>query len=202
VIPGMSIKFGDVCRFKRRLYAVDKTGRTVAVGPDDPTVQLVAESLVGGGVAKFLVESKGDLLLVDVYNCERIDFPGHNPVRIHLFKLNEKESEWVKLKSLGDIILFLGADCSFSASASDLSVAKGNCVIFLENVFQSIQHFGYVHCPTGLTWTTTGCVLDLDNHRLSPFCPIIRNISTCSRSLQSGSSKAAIVTEYVILHLI
>ncbi|AES99260.1 DUF295 family protein [Medicago truncatula] len=92
---------------------------------------LVAESLVGGGDVKFLVESKGDLLLVDVYDCTRIGFPGHNPVRIHLFKLNEKETEWVKLKSLGDIVLFLGADCSFSASASDLSVAKG-CILDLD----------------------------------------------------------------------
>jgi len=164
----MSIKFGDVCRFKSRLYAVDKTGRTVAVGPDDSTVQLVAESLVGGGQVKFLVESKGDLLLVDVYGCARIGFPGHNPARTHLFKLNEKETEWVKLNRLGDIILFLGADCSFSASASDLSVAKGNCVIFLENVFPSFQHFGFDHFPRGLNRTTTGCVLDLDKHQLSP----------------------------------
>ncbi|XP_024641451.1 uncharacterized protein [Medicago truncatula] len=51
---------------------------------------------------KFLVESEGDLLLVDVYECIRTGFPDHDPVRIHVFKLNEK-----KLTSLGDKICTL-----------------------------------------------------------------------------------------------
>ncbi|RHN49673.1 hypothetical protein MtrunA17_Chr6g0449121 [Medicago truncatula] len=68
---------------------------------------------------KFLVESEGDLLLVDVYECIRTGFPDHDPVRIHVFKLNEK-----KLTSLGDKVLFLNFICSFSTSASNLCVSK------------------------------------------------------------------------------
>jgi len=110
VIPDMSTKFEDICLFKGQPYAVDKIGKAVVVGLDS-SVQLMDEPLVGGGDMKFLVESEGDLLLVDVYDCLFNDLcnPDHNDrVRIDLFKLNEKEKKWVKLTSLGDRVLFLG----------------------------------------------------------------------------------------------
>jgi hypothetical protein len=66
VIPDISMKFEDICLFKGRPYAVDKIGKTVMIGPD-LSVQLLADLLVGGGNMKFLVESEGDLLLVDVF---------------------------------------------------------------------------------------------------------------------------------------
>ncbi|RHN76666.1 hypothetical protein MtrunA17_Chr1g0146361 [Medicago truncatula] len=62
--------------------------------------------------------------------------------------------KWVKLANLGDIVLFLGSLCSFSASASalDLCVPKGNCVIIMDNIFSNAP-----------------CVfLDLDDGRLLP----------------------------------
>jgi hypothetical protein len=102
------------------------------------------------------VESEGDLLLADVYECIRTGFPGHDPVRIDVFKLNEKEKKWLKLTSLGDRVLFLNFICSFSASASDLCVSKGNCVIFMDNIFTSAMHYGH-----------NTCVLHLDQGRLS-----------------------------------
>jgi len=162
VIPDMSANFGDICLFKGRPYAVDKIGKTIMVGPDS-SVQLVAEPLVGGGNVKFLVESEGNLLLVDVYDCRCLCIDPNNPglnyhVRIDLFKLSEKEKKWVKLTSLGDRVLFLGlrlgSVCSFCASASDLGVTKGNCVIFVGNIFQSIKSYQTY-------------VLDLDQGRLS-----------------------------------
>ncbi|KAK2440308.1 hypothetical protein QL285_011734 [Trifolium repens] len=128
VIPDISIRYGDLCLYNGVAYAVDNTGRTIMVRPDDDSgVQLVAEPLIGGGNIKFLVESEGDLLLVDVYDSR---------LKIDLFKLNEKEKKWVKFTSLGDRVLFLGLVCSFSASASDLCVPKGNCVIFMDNIFR------------------------------------------------------------------
>jgi len=118
VIPDMSTKFGDICLFEGKPYAVDKIGKAVVVGPDS-SVQLVVEPSVGGGDMKFLVERKGDFLVADVYDCLYTDLcnPNHNDrVRIDLFKLNEKEKKWVKLMSLGDRVLFLelGLVCSFS----------------------------------------------------------------------------------------
>jgi len=86
--------------------------------------RLVAEPLVGGGRGHtaFLVENEGGLLLAGFEI---------GSLRIDLFRLNEKEKEWVKLTSLGDRVLFLGFVCSFSISASDLCVPKVNCVIFI-----------------------------------------------------------------------
>jgi hypothetical protein len=154
VIPDMSIKFGDICLFKGQPYAVDKIGKTIKVGPDS-SVQLVADPLTGGGKTKFLVESEGDLLLVDVYDCcYYVDI--NNPLRIYLFKLNEKDKKWVKLTSLGDRVLILGHASSFSASASDLRVSKGNCIIFPNYLFILPR-----------SWECEGYVFDLDQGRLS-----------------------------------
>ena len=153
-IPNMSAYFGDICVFKGRPYAVDKTGRTVTVGlgPDESTVQLVAQSLVGGGQTKFLVESDGDLLLAD-FSHRWYD----NHYKINVFKLNEEEKKWVKLANLGDIVLFLGSLCSFSASASDLCVPKGNCVILMDNIFNR-------YCKSSFLDLDHGQLLDLSNY--------------------------------------
>jgi hypothetical protein len=71
--------------------------------------------------------------------------------------LDEKEKEWVELTSLGDRVLFLGNECSFSVSASDLSVAKGNCVVFMDDVFEILDE------PI---WHSGMCVYHLDQCQL------------------------------------
>jgi hypothetical protein len=149
VIPDMFTCFGDISVFKGRHYVVNKFGRTIRVGPDDLTVELVAEPFVGGDI-KFLVENEGELLLVDIY--ESFCFS------IEIFRLDVKEKKWVNLStSLGDRVLFLGNGCSFSASASDLCVSKGNCVIFIDDAFLS---FGFNNFHYG------NCVFHLDQRRL------------------------------------
>jgi hypothetical protein len=150
-IPEMSAYLGDIRVFKGQPYVVDKTGWTVTVGQDGSNVQLVAVSLVGGGDIKFLVESDGDLLLADVYDRK---FKDREHVRIDVFKLNEKEKKWMKLANIGDRVFFLGLLCSFSASASDLCVPKGNCVIIMDNIFTRVR------CERSF--------LDLDDGRLLP----------------------------------
>jgi hypothetical protein len=147
VFPYMSMKTGDICIFKRRLYAVYKTGRTIMVRPDGSSFQVMAKPFVCGQYLKRLVESQGDLLLADV--CK-------SSGRVDLFKLNEKEKKWVKLTSLGDNrVLFLGYTWSFSASTFDLRVAKGNCVIFVKIISDSSK-------PDDVY------VFDLDEGQLSP----------------------------------
>ncbi|AES69472.1 putative F-box domain-containing protein [Medicago truncatula] len=123
-IYDISTTSGDICVFKGQCYAVDKFGRTVMIGPDS-TVQLVAEHVVHGGDRKLLVESDGELLLVDIY--ESLHF------NIKVFRFHEKEKKWVNLMNLGDRVLFFGKGTSFSASASDLCVSKGNCIIFIDD---------------------------------------------------------------------
>ncbi|GAU31177.1 hypothetical protein TSUD_316020 [Trifolium subterraneum] len=58
--------YTDVCVFNGRPIAVDSSGRTVVVGPD-LSLDLVAEAVFGGDT-KILVESDGELLLVDKYS--------------------------------------------------------------------------------------------------------------------------------------
>ena len=158
VIPDRSAKFGDICLFKGWPYAVDKFGRTVMVGPDNSNVHLVVEPLVGGGDIKFLVEREGELLLVDIYECFCFKFPGPDAIRVDVFKLDKKEKKWVKLTTLGDSVLFLGNECSFSASASDLCVPKGNCVVFTDGGdFRYFKNMWFGNC-----------VFHLDQGRLSP----------------------------------
>jgi len=151
VVTAIEISTGDICLFKGRIYVVDKAGRTIMYAPDS-SVRLMDEPLVNSEHIKFLWESEGELLLAEVYKCKRIHFPsGSDPVRIDLFKLNEKEMKWVKLTSLGDMVLILGMVCPFSVAASDLGVSKGNCVICMHDSFL---------CPS------MGCVLELDDGRL------------------------------------
>lgn len=166
VIPVMSARLEDICIFKERPYMVHKTGRTATLGPDDLTVQLVAGSLVsGGGDIKFLVESEGDLLLVDIYESIGFDLN----LMVNVFRLDEKEMRWVNLMSLGDRVLFVGNGCSFSASASDLCVPKGNCVIFIDDAF---LNFNFKIIQYG------NCIFDLDEGRVSPLsdCPEYFNL--------------------------
>jgi hypothetical protein len=122
-LPPMSL-WGDICIFKGRPCVADKNGRTLMIG-ENLSVFLLADPVFGSNV-KFLVESECDLLLVDCYQDRRT-------IRFDVFKLDEKEKKWVKLSTLGDRVLFVDQECSFSASASDLHVAKGNCIIFTRN---------------------------------------------------------------------
>ncbi|XP_027342021.1 F-box protein SKIP23-like [Abrus precatorius] len=153
IIPDMPTPYDDVCVFERGLYAVDNTGRTVKVGLDSG-LDLVAEPVFGGD-KKYLVESEGELLLVDKYlssnyfcssglffeeydeedDGELCEFGWERTVRFGLFRLDQEGKRWVELKSLGERVLFLGDDCAFSASARDLRVARGNCVLFRDDAF-------------------------------------------------------------------
>ncbi|MCH82902.1 F-box protein [Trifolium medium] len=156
----------DICFFKGRIYAVEVSSKTVTIGPEDLSIRLVANHVLGGGGnIKFLVESEGEMLLVDIkesfcfdsYLEGAFDDAFKDALTIDVFRLDEKEKEWVELTSLGDRILFLGDRCSFSVSASDLSAAKGNCVVFMDDVFED-----YMLCEKGM------CVFHFDQGQLSP----------------------------------
>ncbi|XP_028777614.1 F-box protein SKIP23 isoform X1 [Neltuma alba] len=167
IIPDMPTPYDDVCVFQGQLYAVDGAGRTVVVGLDS-SVRLVAEPVFGGD-KKFLVESDGQLLLVDKYlsfdyqSLEAYDgfdddvcFGCEQAVKFKVFRLNEEGKEWVELKSLGDRVVFLGDDCAFSSSASDLFISEGNRIIFRDDYFNDTAK------ENGLG------VFELDDDRISP----------------------------------
>ncbi|KAE8709256.1 hypothetical protein F3Y22_tig00110332pilonHSYRG01196 [Hibiscus syriacus] len=158
IIQDMSSPYDDVILYEGNFYAVDNNGRTVLVGLGFETSE--AAMPVFGGDKKFLVESKGELLLVDKYlsieapegSCswagldfvdeyfENIAFyMNERTVRFNVFKLDEVGKQWVDVKNLDDRVLFLGDDCSFSASVEDLNVCRGNCIIFADNFFYLLE---------------------------------------------------------------
>jgi len=148
LISNMSSFYGDTCVFKGQLYVVHQSGRTVTIGPDS-SVELAAQPLGPGspGWNKMLVESEGRLLLLAIdqsSNCLSIDFfelDEKEKKWVRLMDFDEKEKKWVKSRNFGDRVFFIGRGCSFSASASDLCIPKGNCVVFID---ESVLCFNYM----------------------------------------------------------
>ncbi|EEF33970.1 conserved hypothetical protein [Ricinus communis] len=151
IIQDMPSPYDDVIVYKGNFYAVDNTGRTVIVRLNTE-LGLIANPVFGGD-KKYLVESLGDLLLVDMYLSidtaegglsfgeefleHLAQYMSERTVRFKVFKLDKEAQTWIEVKSLGDRVLFLGDDSTFSASVSDLSGCKGNCIFFVDNFFYS-----------------------------------------------------------------
>jgi hypothetical protein len=110
----------------------DENGRTLMI-EENLSIFLLAKPVPFGGKMKFLVESECNLLLVDCYGFDTSSYHDDRKIRFDVFKLDEKKKKWIQLTTLGDRVLFVDHECSFSVSASDLHVAKGNCIIFSRN---------------------------------------------------------------------
>lgn len=61
-----------------------------------------------------------------------LDFPS-----LIVYQLYEKLDRWVEVQCLGDRVMFLGEEGSFSVSASDSGGCKESCVYFREICFVS-----------------------------------------------------------------
>lgn len=150
IIQDMPSLYDDVIMYKGKFYAVDNTGRTVVVDIS-AKAELFANPIFGGD-KKFLVESCGELLLVDMYLS--LDADGDDSsedelmeqfdccisertVRFRVFRLSKGNLNWIEVKNLGDRVLFLGDDCTFSASVADIYGLKGNCIFFSDNNLRS-----------------------------------------------------------------
>ncbi|XP_042493888.1 F-box protein SKIP23 isoform X2 [Macadamia integrifolia] len=179
IIEDQRSPYDDVICFKGKFYAVDSMGRIVIVEPS-ATVTLIAshESHVFGGDKKYLVESEGDLLLVDLYLSmdtgddspfenmdidddfyERIEsYIVEKTVRFKVYKLYEGRQNWVELQSLGDRLLFLGDNCSFSASACDFPGCKGNRIYFTDAFNCSNGEDDYGFKDVGVFNLDDGCI--------------------------------------------
>ncbi|GJR27318.1 F-box protein SKIP23 [Tanacetum coccineum] len=147
IINDMPSPYDDVIFYDKGFYAVDSTGRTVVVDVEEMSLRVVAGSVFGGD-KKFLVESLGELFMVDKYlsvgpdndydyddeNYEFYEdfdcFMSERTVKLQVYKMDREGEKWVEVKDLGDRMLFLGDNCGFSASAKDFPGCKGNCVFF------------------------------------------------------------------------
>ena len=161
--------YHDVVLFRDEFYAVDSNGRTVHVGLSS-SVSLVAGRVFSGGGKKYLVESNGQLLLVDMYLSFFPDvsddevFYGsicNHRMWFKVYKLDWEGKRWVEVESLGDRVLFLGDDYRFSASALELSGCKGNCIFFSNKYLNK-----YFYGGDGVFRDIGVC--DLDNRSVKP----------------------------------
>jgi hypothetical protein len=158
VINDMPSPYDDVFLFDGRFFAVDNNGRTVVVDFTSSKLTLAANPVFGGD-KKFLIESCGEMLLVDMYlSVEEVDgdpgsaeenfehhviYMNERTVKFKVFKFVEREKLWAEVTELGDKMLFLGDDCTFSASASEiLPLCGGSSVVFNGNVFNEDSSLG------------------------------------------------------------
>uniref|UniRef100_A0A2P2QLI9 F-box protein SKIP23-like n=1 Tax=Rhizophora mucronata TaxID=61149 RepID=A0A2P2QLI9_RHIMU len=185
IIQDMPSPYDDVIVYGGKFYAVDITGRTVVVGFD--AVLDFAANPIFGGDKKYLVKSEGELLLVDMYLSidtsegsldVEVEFLEHfaqymseRTVRFKVFKLVEESQSWIEVKNLGDRVLFLGDDSTFSASASDFPGCNGNCIFFVDNFFYSIEEYPsggddavFRGRDIGLFQLESGCIGPIKNY--------------------------------------
>ncbi|KAL6522512.1 hypothetical protein OROMI_031470 [Orobanche minor] len=172
--------YDDVIRREGKLYAVDNMGRLVRVNTVELNVSVVANPIFGGD-KKFLVDSDGELLLVDMYlsvgpACDlgsnegsefyaELDcFESERTVKFKVFKFDENVDKWMEMSDLGNMMLFLGDNCTFSASSSEISDGdsyKGNCIFFTDQ-----------YCTEGSdgVWNRDVRVFDMESGSIGKIC--------------------------------
>ncbi|PRQ47296.1 hypothetical protein RchiOBHm_Chr2g0098151 [Rosa chinensis] len=146
--------FDDVIVYKGQPYVVDSLGCVFRIDVSSEAMVKISSKVVGFGGRKHLVESCGELYVVDRYFDQEQNKQQGTGVeldpsvfvlwrRYHsgelkvvdfkVYKLELLDGElgrWVEVKSLGDRAFFLAVDCSFSVLAQDLAGYKGNCIYF------------------------------------------------------------------------
>ncbi|KAL2903941.1 hypothetical protein RDABS01_002651 [Bienertia sinuspersici] len=121
-ISSMLRKFDDIVNFKGNIYAKITY---------DPIVEVYC------GKRKRLAVSSDQQELFLIYRWCRSTVS--DVVAFNIYKLNEQESKWERVKGFGDdrIILFVTFDGCFFASVNDFQGWKGNCIVFYSACFAS-----------------------------------------------------------------
>ncbi|CAL5357190.1 unnamed protein product [Camellia sinensis] len=178
----------DVIVYKGNFYTVDRSGRAFVLGPNMNLIEIAPPPTNENGKKKkkHLVESIGDLLLVDKYfelhernvfyykdGKERVKSSNREMVsEMRVYRLNVDEHRWVEVRSLEDQILFVGDDCSYSVSAREFPGCRGNRVVYEDHAVAS-QIEEEDELFDGL-WVYQIGVFNLGNGR-------VRSLATCPR---------------------
>ncbi|KAJ4799852.1 F-box protein [Rhynchospora pubera] len=100
---------------------------------------------------RYMLETCGEILLIFTHmkfigKLEEIDFT--------IYQLNKVGGtyQWVKIRDIGDRMLFLGYVHSFALRASDFSGFRGNCIYFYKDDFKSLR---FLLCQHDLETGTT-----------------------------------------------
>jgi hypothetical protein len=126
----------DICVFKNRPYFIDIEGRCFTLTTDFTVETVVAEPIKDPKKVHLVVNRRGtpaeELLLVN-----QRSFQDEIPIRV--YRLYARH--WVEVFSLGETVIFLASDipmavsrtAPFTASASELMVDHGNCVVYWDD---------------------------------------------------------------------
>ena len=123
--------FDDIIVYKGKPYVVDEWGIVAWIDSSMKLIDYVSPPLQSFGKQKHLVESRGELYVVDRFlGTERRLDHLHNTLTFDVYKLDQECGRWVTVENLGDRVFILGKDSSFSVSATEFSGCKGNCIYF------------------------------------------------------------------------
>ncbi|KAM7523750.1 hypothetical protein LguiA_013652 [Lonicera macranthoides] len=137
------IAYSDIIFYKRKLYALTAQGRLLFfenISPESKAIEIVSEGPPGRRCfPMYLVEcSDGGLLMV----CRYVDFfDGEHKdsivrtIGFGVYKLDQGNSSWIKVKDIGEDMLFLGCNSSMSMSSRNFPGYKGNRIYFTDSPF-------------------------------------------------------------------
>lgn len=95
----------------------------------------------------YLVEASGDLLLVERFIGEFVNEVGvptqwedkYKTLLFQVYKLDSSMKKWEEVESLGDQVLFLGANQSKCVSIRDIPVCESNSIYFTDDSWDRIN---------------------------------------------------------------
>lgn len=158
----------DVISVNGLFYAVDSKG-VVAVcdveGPSAPRVAIIpTPRLDDAADMRYLVNLGADLLLVSRYlEIERWDNTNVNyrTTGFVVFRMNWAGARWEKVENLGERMVFIGENSSFSLSASDFPGSVGNCIYFTDDYSESNYESGLGGYDSGIFRIWDGTIQEL-----------------------------------------
>ncbi|XVF18219.1 hypothetical protein REPUB_Repub11eG0002700 [Reevesia pubescens] len=143
-IDNQDVHYDDIIAYKGQFFAVDESGTLFLVDSSSSLtlIKYMPVPIANGGNKKNLVESDGDLYLVDKYFnqtagrliLQRCEYDGQ-VMDIKVYKLEGAGGGggWVEIKDLGDRALFVSDLCSFFVSTRESSLCRGNCIYYIED---------------------------------------------------------------------
>ncbi|KAF6146422.1 hypothetical protein GIB67_037722 [Kingdonia uniflora] len=137
--------YRDIIFFKGKFYTIsaDRKVQVCDLGASPSIITIKPPTIVGMGVCNqvYLVEMCGQLLMVarhlhtpppDIHK-DRLNYYLTNVFEVFRLRLKQGKQRWAKVDSLGDYMLFLGRNQSFSLPAREYPGSKANCIYFTDD---------------------------------------------------------------------
>ncbi|XP_050229391.1 uncharacterized protein LOC126678539 [Mercurialis annua] len=140
--------YTDMIIYNKQVYVVDRWGALLLIDlPSMDIVKITAPLSEFSGWFRYLVESSGDLYLVNMCHYNEED-----GFLVYKLVKSEEHRHWVLVNSIGDKIFFVGSSLcdhygSFSISSQDFPGTEGNRIIC--NLFNENKILGFFNVENG-----------------------------------------------------